>query len=62
MRAEIARTKNADKKTIQTKYDEVEGAAQDVAFVLTAGEEKFINQNRANCILCVDRGIRIRAS
>jgi hypothetical protein len=48
-------------KTNQTKYVEVKGAQGDgLAFVLTAGEVKFIKANQPKCILCVVHGITIK--
>jgi len=38
----------------------VNAALARVAFVLTAREVKFIEQNKANCILCVVHGITIK--
>lgn len=44
----------------ETKYVEVKGTQTDgQTVVLTAGEVKFIERNRPNCVLCVVQGIRI---
>jgi len=48
------------KKSDETKYIEVKGAQGDGLDVfLTAGEVKFIEENGANCVLCVVHGISV---
>jgi Domain of unknown function (DUF3883) len=45
------------------KYVEVKGTrSSGFPIALTAGEVKFINSNKSNCILCIVLGIKVRGS
>lgn len=48
-------------KADEVKYVEVKGTQSDgLDIVLTAGEVKFIEANKANCVLCVVHGIAVK--
>jgi hypothetical protein len=48
-------------KSNEVRYIEVKGTqGNGLDIVLTAGEVKFIEKNKANCVLCVVHGIEVR--